>query len=285
MAFIRQILKVSLSLVLFVTVMGCSSTASLSEEQIVANVLGAYDDITTVKMDMDMTMDLDAVDGEEPFSYQMNMKANGSVNIPETEMAMAITMDMDIPELGAQNISTDMYIVDDWMYMKIGMAGLAEQWIKSRLDDSMWTQQNQLEQQIQLLKTAVKTTSLGKGNVDGIECYMLEITPDMAALTDFIGSQLGAQTGADALADVDLSNVFKSMSITEWLAVDTYLPAKMEMTILMEMNEEDFGSSTEGYEQMIIDMVMTVKYSGYNQPVTIVLPPEAANAAEQSLTE
>jgi hypothetical protein len=75
------------------------------------------------------------------------------------------------------------------------------------------------------------------------------------------------------------------MSITEWLAVDTYLPAKMEMTILIEMNEEDFGSSTEGYEQMIIDMVMTVKYSGYNQPVTIVLPPEAANAAEQSLTE
>lgn len=284
MAFIKQILKVSLSLVLFVTVMGCSSAAALSEEQIVANALGAYDEITTVKMDMEMTMDMDAVGGEEPVNYQMNMKANGSVNIPETEMAMAMTMDMDIPEMGAQKMSTDIYMVDNWMYMKIGMGALGEQWIKSKLDENLWTQQNQLDQQIQLLKSAIKTQSLGKEVVDGVECYVLEITPDMTTLTEFISSQLGSQAGADALEKVDLSKVFKAMSVTEWVAADTYLPAKTEMTILMEMNAEDFGSSAEGYEQMTIDMVLTVKYSGYNQPVTITLPPGAANAVEQSLT-
>lgn len=285
MVFVKQILKVSLSLVLFVTVMGCSGAAALSEEQIVANALGAYDDITTVKMDMDMTMAMEAAGGEEPMNYQMNMKARGSVNIPETEMAMAMTMDVDIPETGTQNMSTDFYVVDNWMYMKIGMSGLGEQWIKSKLDETMWAQQNQLDQQMQLLKSAIKTQALGKEVVDGVECYVLEITPDMAALTDFIGSQLGSQAGVDALEDIDLSKVFKAMTVTEWVDADTYLPAKTEMTILMEMNAEDFGSSAEGYEQMTIDMVLTVKYSGYNQPVSIVLPPEAANAIEQSLSE
>jgi hypothetical protein len=285
MSFLRQILKVSLSLVLFVTVMGCSTAAALSEEQIVANTLGAYDDISTVKMDMEMTMAMDATGSEEPVNYQMNLKANGAVNIPETEMFMAMTMEMDIPETGAQNMSTDLYVVDNWMYMKLGLGVLGEQWIKSRMDENLWAQQNQLDQQMQLLKSAVKTRSLGKETVDGVECYVLEITPDMAALTNFIGSQLDAQAGADALDEVDLSKVFKSMTVIEWVAAGTCLPTKTEITILMEMNAEDFGSSAEGYEQMTIDMVMTIKYSDYNKPVTIVLPPEAANAIEQSLSE
>ncbi len=285
MAFLRQILKVSLSLVLFVTVMGCGSAASLTDEQIAAKALGAYDDITTVKMDMEMTMDMEAVGGEKPISYQMNMKANGSVDIPETEMAMAMTVDMDIPELGAQKMSTDMYIVDGWMYMKMSMPVIGEQWLKSRLDDSMWNQQNQVEQQIQLLKSAIKTRSLGQETVGGVECYILEITPDMAALADFVGSQLGSQDGADALADIDLAKVFKSITITEWVAADTYLPARMVMNILMEMNEDDFGSTNAGNELVTVDMVLTVNYSDYNQPVTIVLPPEAANAVEQASGE
>jgi len=169
--------------------------------------------------------------------------------------------------------------------MKIGMPVIGEQWVKSKLDDSMWNQQNQLEQQRQLLETAIKTRSLGKETVDGVECFMIEITPDMAALAGFVGSQLGSQAGTDALADIDLAKVFKSITITEWVAADTFLPAKTVMTILMEMNEEDLGSGEAGYEQMTVDLVLTIKYSDYNQPVAIVLPPEAANASEQSLSE
>jgi hypothetical protein len=284
MAYLKRILKVSLALVLFITVLGCTTTP-LTDEQIASNALGAYPQVNTVKMNMDMSMTMDAVGGQEPLSYQMEMTADGLVDMKKTAMSLSMNIDIDITELEAQNLSTDMYIVDGWVYMKIDMPKLGAQWIKSKLDDSLWTRQNQLEQQMQLLKSAIGIKSLGNETINGSNCYVLEITPDMAALSDFVNSQLGSQAGADALQDTDLSKMFKSVTIKEWLARDTFLPARMEMNLKMEMNREDFSNSTEGYEKLAVDMAMTTVYSDYNKPVAITLPPEAAKAVEQSLSK
>jgi hypothetical protein len=52
----------------------------------------------------------------------------------------------------------------------------------------------------------------------------------------------------------------------------------------MEINAEDLGETSADFDKMTMDMSVVMKYSDYNQPVTIVLPAGAANAIEQPLT-
>lgn len=274
-------LTISLAVIIGATASGCSKP--LTSEEIVAHAGTAYDTVSTAQMDMTMTMAMKVIGGKEPIDVNMNATATGSLNVKEKEMALKMIMDMEMPELGKQNLSTDLYIVDNWMYMGMTLPVVGEQWTKSKIDDTIWAGQNQLAQQIDLLKTAIEVKSLGEETIDGVECYVMEINPDVAALTDYIGSQLGEQGGLQNLEGVDLSKLFESMKIKQWISTRTYFPAKADMNIKLKMTPEDLGGSAAEFDEMTMDISIVVKYFGYNEPVTITLPEKAASAVEQSL--
>ena len=196
---------------------------------------------------------------------------------------MTGNVNIDIPGAGKQDISMGMYIVNGWMYMRIGLPQGGEQWMKMKLNNELWTAQNQLSQQIEFLKTAIEVTLLGSEKVDGVDCYVLQIKPNMEALTKWVLSQQQQQSGIGGidLSKLDLAKLFKTISIKEWIAKDTYPPpVKAAMDVVLEMLPEDVGATAEDFEKMTMDMKGPVKYYDYNKPVTIELPQEALNAQE-----
>jgi hypothetical protein len=184
----------------------------------------------------------------------------------------------DIPGMGKQSMPMELYMVEGAIYTKIGIPGQGDQWIKMKLDDEMWKQQDQLAQQMEFLKTAGNVTLAGEETVDGIASYVLVIDPDMKALADWFMSQ--QQSSVLDLSQLDLSKMFKSFSIKEWIAKDTYLPVKAEVIVLLEIKPEDVGAPADELEKLTMEMKMTEKFLDYNKPVTIVLPEEARNAQE-----
>jgi hypothetical protein len=278
MHILKRLPVIGLTLALLTTILGCS--VPLTSAQIVTNTTDSYAKATTTKVDMNMTMAMDVTGGKQPMSVQMNMNASGPINIKDNEMALTMTADADIPGLGKQKLSSDMYIVDNWVYTKTTLPGTAGQWTKTEMNSSIWEKENQLAQQIELLKTATGVNSLGSETVDGIDCHVLEIKPDMTALTGFINSLVGERAGTDEFINQNLTKLFKSVTVKEWIAKKTYFPAKLEMTTTVEANAADFGGSAEEGE-VTMNITMTIKYSDYNKPVNITLPPEAANAMEK----
>jgi hypothetical protein len=199
-------------------------------------------------------------------------------------MNMLMNVDMNVPVAGQQKTSTELYIVDNYLYMRVSVPGAADQWLKTALSTAMWQQQNQLDQQIEMLKTAIKVESLGEEVVDGTNCYVLSVTPDMAALAGFLASELQQGASADILKNVDLGKMFKSATVKEWVSKKDYLPLKVDMSMSLEMSPEDVGATSSDFTKLTLDMTVLGTYADYNQPVTITLPAGAASAKETSAT-
>ncbi|MFH1381796.1 MAG: DUF6612 family protein [Chloroflexota bacterium] len=269
MGFLALVLLLPLSL------LGC--TSDLSAEEITANVIDAYQKVTTTRMDMTLNAATEMTTTNQSIKFNMLENAVASINVAEKQMEMAMNITMDMPGQGTQDMAMDVFVISDWIYMKVGLPQ-GDQWLRMRLSDELWSQQDQLTQQIEFLKTAIKVTSLGSETVDGVDCFVVQIKPDMESLMKWLSSQQ-SQPGVD-FSKIDLSRVFKSTSIKEWIAQDSYLPVKAEMDMVLEMLPEDVGATDQDFTKMAMDIKAEVRYYDYNQPVSVALPLAALDAQE-----
>ncbi len=155
--------------------------------------------------------------------------------------------------------------------------GQGKQWVKMELTEEMWQQQSQIDQQIELLKSATAVNFVGSETVDGTACYVVEITPSMEALGNLLSQQ--QTTGID-FSQLNLADLFKEMSVKEWIAKESYRVMKAEVDMLLEMRPADVGATEADFDKMTMDINMGMRLYDYNQPVSITLPPEALNAPE-----
>ena len=276
MSITKKILVASLALILVLPAsFGCAM--QVSAQEIADNAVMNYPKVATVKMDMNVTMTVEVIGGTEAAKITMLENATSSLNIARTEIKMTMNVSGEIPGQGKQNISTEMYLVNGWMYIKVASPSGGEQWTKMNLTEQLWAAQNQLAQQVEFLKTAIEVISLGSEKVDGIDCYVLQVKPNMEALIQWVMAQQQTQSGID-LSELNLAKLFKTTSIKEWIAKDSYLPVKVDMDVVLEMLPEDVGATAKDFEKITMEIKGQVKYYDYDKPVTIELPPAALNA-------
>ena len=276
---IKTILALSLALILSFTLVGCGEGEFTQEEvdRIVTSVATAQYD--TVKLDMDMPMTIEVVGGSEPGKVTVVADGSGAMDMVNKEMQMTMNMTMDIPEVGEQDMATEIYIVGGWMYTGVVIPEIGEQWVKMELSEEMWQQQSQIEQQIELLKTAVEVDYLGSEAVSGTDCYVFEIVPSIEALGELLSQQSSGMGGMD-FGQLNLADLIEEMSVKEWIAKDSYLVMKTEVGMRMEVRPEDVDATEADFEKMTMDINMGMRFYDYNQPVSITLPPEALDAQE-----
>lgn len=279
---VKIILALSLALVLSLAAFGCGEGEITQEEieQFVADTVAASAEVNTVKFDMDMQMAMDVDAQDESIQMTMIADGNGAVDNTDQEMQMIMNMSMDIPELGKQDMAMDMYATGGWMYMKMAMPGLDEQWMKMPFAEEIWQSQNQFAQQIELLRTVREVSFLGSENVNGTDCYVVEIVPDMAALFDIMSQQQIAGLEGIDLTEFGMADMIKEMSVKIWIAKDSYLEMKSDIHMLMEMTAADLGAAEDELDKATIDITMTMICYDYNQPVSIELPEEVQQAIE-----
>jgi hypothetical protein len=278
MSALKIILALSLALVMSLALVGCDQGLPQDEvDRIIENVTNAQYD--TVKMDMDMTMTMEATGGTDPVEMAMAGGGTGVMDMVNRAMQMTMNISVDIPELGEQTMVSKVYLVGEWMYTGVEIPELGEQWFKMEVMPGVWEQQNQLEQQIAFLKSAVKIKSLPDQAVDGTDCYVFEVVPSVEALGDLLAQQSSAMGGMD-FSHLDLAGLFEEMTVKEWIARDSYQVLKSEVYMRMRMLPEDIGASKSDFDKMVVDINMTMRLYDYNQPVSIDLPEAALDAPE-----
>jgi hypothetical protein len=278
MSVVKVILALSLALVLSLAVIGCDQGLPQDEiDRIIENVTTAQFD--SVSMDMDMTMNMEVVGGSDPGKMTMWGDGVGIMDMANRELQMTMDMSMDISELGVQTMVTKTYLVGEWMYTGVGIPDLGEHWFKTEAMPGLWEQQNQLEQQIEFLKSAVEVKSLDDQTVDGTDCYVFEVVPSVEALGELLSQQSSAMGGMD-FSKFNLADLFEEMRVKEWIARDSYQVLKTEVYVRMQMHPADVGATEDDFDKIVMDMDMTMRLYDYNQPVSIDLPDEALEAEE-----
>jgi len=266
----KKILGISLVLVMVLSFAACAKEPSAQE--IVDGVIESFDNIRTYQLDMDVTFDIAGEDEGEAFEFTQALGYIGAVDVENKQMRLEMTYRSIAETQPEMEQVTEMYLIGNIQYQG-EQTEEGTEWKKYEVPAESWEEFQQIgwgESQIELLEAA-QVEVISSERVDGIDCYVLEVTPDLEQLW-----QLSNHLHFDEAPDVTeeyLQEIFRSFSVKQWVAKDTYFLMKAEIDIAEEFPPDGAGPST-------VDIAMVLLSYDYNQPVSIELPPEAVEATQ-----
>ena len=177
------------------------------------------------------------------------MSVNGSVDKASRKTYLSTFMNQPP---SAQN--TETYIIGSTYYGRLASG----EWVRQEsTNDKLWQQSSIQGMQGELTNYSA-VGFLPEENVDGINCYVINITPDKDKLPSLLGKNAN-------LPKQTLDNIV-SASIKEWVAKDSFLMQR----IMFQIDMEDSGK--------IIRMETEIVFSNYGKEQSIELPEGAKNA-------
>jgi len=262
---------------------GCAG-GEMSEadiEKIVEEIVATNYEVETCTFDLFMDAEID-VEGDEDVSAILVGTGTGVTDSANRQMHMLMNMTISAAGEDPFDMPTEYFLVDGWMYIKMSLPEQEAQWLKMQMPDDMWEEQNQAQQQIEMLRTAEAVNFLGFEEVNGVECYVVEIVPDLATLQRMMSQMQGqmSQLGDLDLSAMDLGQMLKQVSVTQYVAMDSYLFMRTDQQMVMEITPEAMGLPEEAFDQITEDITTVLVFRDYNEPVTIQLP-QGALAATQ----
>jgi hypothetical protein len=271
---------------------GCREKATQSEDasqldlpKILSDATLAMKDVSSYSYSMVMDMDMEATGGSSAGTISMSMGSDGVTDFANNQMQMNLemSMDQDIPEMeGSVEYKAEMYVLTDWIYMKLDIAGLDQQWVKMPMSEELMQSYNLnvIEQQFEPLERATQIEYIKSESVDGSDCYVLKIVPDLAAMKEWIDEQQMTSETFDWSQIEKLEDIFKKLDYNVWIAKDTKLIKKMNIQMTMELSSAQLDVEESEFDKMTMDVEIEMTLKHYNEPVSITLPDEAENAME-----
>ncbi|MFB3765402.1 MAG: hypothetical protein ACE14P_09165 [Methanotrichaceae archaeon] len=282
--------------------MAIAVTANAQENLSIANALNssALKEIilsSTIKpetyiltLDMNQKIEITNVtETNKTDSQSISTRSFGVAALNLSAMAMKTALvTLAMPEGQEENASvlaTEIYLMNDTMYMKVD-----GNWTRIMLAGpslkTLWKQENEIERQREELNNST-ITLLGYENISGIDCYKMKVIPNLKAYSAIeegynIGVQ-GSLADSPATSNLNLSILFNNTDISEivWIAKDTLLPVKIDISMNMALSPEQLGipPNEAGDLKMAINTSEIATFSGFNRSISIVLPEDARNAA------
>ena len=280
----KKILSISLVLVMALSLAACAKEAEEEAElptaqEIVDGVVESLDDVGTHQFDMYMSIDATGEVEGEAVEATIEIDVSGAlVDLENREMKADMTMNVAVPGEPEIDMEMEMYLIGDMMYMLVEIPGTPPTWVKSEMPEGYWEQQSQTESQIELLEAA-QVEVIGSEKVKGVDCYVLQLTPDLEQLWQLAMQQAELAGEMPDVAEEFIEEMFRSFSVKQWIAKDTYFLTKGEIDMAVELTPEAMGYPEE---EGVITMDIAVSFLAYdyNQPVSIELPEEAEEAIE-----
>lgn len=228
-----------------------SPPIGLTAEQIRDKSVEAMDNVHSYAFDMGIKMSVEEGQGVTA----MDMTGNGRVDIKNKRMYSKI----DVGMLG-MTMSTETYLIDNMQYIMLPTMG----WVKNETEADIWETQDFVKSQRDLMKD-IEVKLCGSENVNGVDCYILEMKPDKDEILQLLGQQMGDISG---ISSTEMSEMIKSIELKEWIAKDTFLVRRTVTDMQME---------TEG---KTLNIEVTLNVYDYNKAMNIELPEEAKNAQD-----
>ena len=278
---LKKVAAISLVFIIALSVSACQGEKLPSAQEITNGIIEALNNTETYKLDMDMDIEMTVEAEGETIEMTMGAASSGAIDMENGEMKMDMVIDMVVPDEGEMEMEMVMYVIDDMMYAGMDMPLLTEgpMWVKSEIPEGILEQMNQVESQIELLEYA-QVEVIGSEKVKGIDCYVIEVTPDMDQLWELAMQQSDVAGGTlPDIADEAIRNMFDGYSVKFYVAKDTYFLMRSAIDMTIELTPDDLGfPGEEG--SMTMNITMDLLAYDYNLPVSIELPPEAEDAEE-----
>jgi hypothetical protein len=257
-------------------------------QQMLSDSVTNYKNLNTYKFDVATDITTKVTGGSNPWGMTLNTKMGGGTNIASEQTQMKLDMSMAMVGLGQngenQSLTYDMYAMPDWLYLNMFMPGMSAQWMKVRMSSTLKDKLNlnTVDQQMESLNLPTKIEYLRTEKVDGIDCYVLSISPSEDELVRLLGKQAASSEKVDWQKIINDSGAFKNFSFLCYVAKDTSLIMRMVMNMTIELSAAEAGAETSDFDKMQMNLVMDMKLYDHNKPYSITLPDEAASAQEVS---
>lgn len=269
-------------------------TETYSEEstahEIISKSIAALNEIGSYKLDENMTEAYSVFNKTNPTSTATHWKISKSVNIATKELQMATSVDED----GLNVSSFEVYISDGLMHINQIIPhtyGPGSPYTKITLTDQTWESESQIFPPTELLETSSKANLTGNETVNGIDCYILNITPTFESMINWIISQQQPdgpsifwwRTGFERSREI-YTQAYENSSVKLWIAKDSYLVIKSDVSALFEVTPSilmpgdisiaygEAGDHGYGFDKITTDFTWQIYYSDYNQPISIKVP-------------
>jgi len=252
-------------------------------EQILANTATATAEVDTCKFDADMTVTIKATGGEQPLEGTLAMNTSGVVDKANREMQTTTDMTQEATGGVKVRMATEFYLAGEWVYAKMSLFNLLDQWGKTRLTEEMWNRLDMVGGQVELLTSPLEVNYLGSEDISGVPCYVMQLMPTTEALSNWLNQQQLSGTEKIEWVALNLNEIFKEWSYKCWIAKDSYLLVKLEADMLLEMSPNEVGASPGDFENETINIALAMIVYDHNTPVAIVLPEAALEAPEMDI--
>jgi hypothetical protein len=275
----------------------------------------AHNNTSTYKYEANMTIAVDVTGGSLPGTFEMTTYYKGMYD-QEGQMQLFIEMSIDIPNTEeTQTILMEMYLLDDYLYVKMAIPPGEEEWIKipaGMAQDDIMGNFDVVNDTLTVLESPRTVELTGYELYEGEECYMIHVIPDLWRMFNWVMGQdtpyatasnenmVDLPTWADILKSVmmyqpsfvtvdqddlydleKLVEMFEELSYTLWISTNLKLLKKLNCDLTVDLHPEDFGAAEDEFDLMVMSINQNMNVFDYNIPFTIVLPPEAENAPDQ----
>jgi hypothetical protein len=265
-------------LALVLALVACASEGQVQEisaDEIRQAVLDAAEEVQTLRFETELTVRMQAR-GEQDVDLTVSADSNGQIDNLAQVMVSEMTSTVYLPpEAGGNKQSTvTSYVVDGVLYARTTKPDQTEQWSSQRMVDWTWEDLSQLGHEAGTLRTA-ELELLGSGRLRGVDCYLLEVTPNTDNLRQRL-EQLPGLEGLPADEQAALDELIEEFSTKVWVEKDTFHLLRDETEITLNLDSDLLAQSGAQQNDMTLDAEMRTDFTDYDQPLAIELPPEAS---------
>ena len=254
--------------------------------EVIDNMINAMGEVETYRQDTDVTMQLYFMAEDMPsyFPLDIDVELNAVTAHDLVNNNMETVMDVVIAGADDDSIKMEIvtYLIDTTMYVMVDFPIVSPMWTKTEIPGE-YTQQMDNSQVLTELLQMVDMEITSTERKEGVNCYVLEITPDISQI--FASFMLPAEEYYTGYYESDfeiIEEIFQDFSMKLWIAHDTYRVVYADINIQVEFSPEAMGVYNE--EGLFsLDIAVKMYYHHYNSSVDIDLPPEAEDADEGSL--
>lgn len=250
---------------------GCgSSETKVSADEVVKDALAAQANVDSNHLVINIDGTVEGTTDGEPLDASLDATLTADVDWTNKKMKAVLGMNANYNGLQFP-ISMDMYAVDNCSYMQMKFGLMTDNWTKVGLPVDFWASQEN-QQFLDGILDSTDAESLPSQKVGGVNCHVLQLVPDIAAL-----QQMMAQQGASVEEMPDIDSLVKDLSVKVWVAKDTSYVTKIEIVLSAHLTGEDMGDP-ESNDVLDITLTITMEMTDANKGLSIEVPAEAQSA-------
>lgn len=242
--------------------------------------------LNTYKYTMGSLTTSEIIGGNQAGKITVDSVTTGASNKAAEEMLMSIQFTIGtsgaIPEAPWewQNMVQEFYVLPDWLYIKVDVQDLGVTWGKTTLEQNkkQLDKLDNIDNQINTLESPDKIEYIGSAKVDGVDCFILAVTPNNDRLIDWLKQTSSGSIEPDWDEVAQVAQGIKKMAYTCYITKDSHILARMVVDMEMLFLPEMIGADVTDFETMSIDTAVDLKLYDFDIAWNITLPPEASSA-------